>query len=652
MELSSNTFPLDLGTVLTDIERIDGQLKESVKQTNQSNPFCSHFHTMISDLRQSLYILRTDTQNFVATFEGYRSPKTSRVRRANLIGQFTAPIFGFVTDSNLMKVIHQVDANFQRTAQTLNKQVSTIQASSRHLNKVVKAVKKAQWAVEAITKHVHKIDKVLAELDTSFITAESLQFLTSSVNAADTAVRRIMLELNEVRMQGKISSALLPPSALKELLQSIQIFQVDLLYPPMDTYLQDYFHMCQTVVKLDGLRFFIVVKIPLRTDDTYHLYRLHPFNIPYNTSEWARRVSGLPSYLAVREDRKISVVFNNLDPCTFTRDRYICSLKSHYLSTTQNTCPLALYRGEANVDDVCDFTYSYNEVTDFTRIQDEWVGTTNQPQKVEEVCTNSSPSFTIPSGVCSIPIRANCKIICDDFLLPPFGVQGTSNFSLTLLATPYMLDPLYHLKLQPLADIKLASLHSFKHSDLRFLKLQHIVAPFKEVTPLTSSHLTLTIILTLAFIGLASYLTYNRCRNRIYIRESVRYRPKPEGRFSPMSIFNRLSNPSPTSSPSIHNPTPTPPPVARASKPPPHQAPPLPQSRSPRRNGNTLQVPKLTVTDTEVEYLEMVKYRTQKLPIFFYGLLSKLRLIKILLFLPLQLSILLRCMSDNTHLQG
>ena len=120
----------------------------------------------------------------------------------------------------------------------------------------MKSVKKAQWAVEAITKHVHKIDRVLAELDTSFITAESLQFLTSSVNAADTAVRRIMLELNEVRMQGKISSALFPPSALKELLQSIQNFQVDLLYPPTDTYLPDYFHLCQAVVKLDGLRFF------------------------------------------------------------------------------------------------------------------------------------------------------------------------------------------------------------------------------------------------------------------------------------------------------------------------------------------------------------------------------------------------------------
>ena len=71
-----------------------------------------------------------------------------------------------------------------------------------------------------------------------------------------------------------------------------------------------------------------------------------------------------------------------------------------------------------------------------------------------------------------------------------------------------------------------------------------------------------------------------------------------------MSIFNRLSNPSPTSSPSIHNTAPTPSPVARASRPPPHQAPPLPQSPSPRHNGNTLQVPKLTVTDTDVEYLE------------------------------------------------
>ena len=249
--------------------------------------------------------------------------------------------------------------------------------------------------------------------------------------------------------------------------------------------------MCQAVVKLDGLRFFIVVRVPLRTDDTYHLYRLHPFNIPYDASEWARRISKLPSYLAVREDRKVSVVFNNLDHCTFTRDRYVCSPQSHYLSTTQNTCPLALYRGESDIDDVCDFMYTYNEVTDFISIQYEWIGTTNQPQKVEEVCTNYTHSFTIPSGVCSIPICASCKIIGDDFLLPPLGVQGTSNLSLKVLTTPYTLNPLYHLKLQPLADIKLASLHSFKHSDLKFLKLQHVLAPHKEVAPPTSSHMTL-----------------------------------------------------------------------------------------------------------------------------------------------------------------
>lgn len=600
---------LDLGSVLSDIDTIDDHLRQSIKQTNRTNPFYTHFHTMVSNLRQNMYTLKSDTRNFLATYEGYAPHKHGRAKRANLIGQFAARVFGFATDDDLMKVVHQVDANFQQTAQTLNKQVSTIRASSRHLDKVVKAVTKAQLAVEAITNHVKKIDKVMANLDTSFVTAESLQFLTSSVDAADTAVRRIMLELNEVRMQGKISSSLLPPSALKELLQSIQNYQVDLLYPPTDRYLPDYFQLCQAIVKLDGLRFFIIVRVPLRTDDVYDLFRLHPFSIPYNASKWARRVSGLPSYVAVRDDRKVSVVFDSLDHCAFTRDRYVCSPQSHYLSTSQNTCPLALYRGESDVDDVCDFTYTYNEITEFVKVQDEWIGTSNKPQKVEEVCVNHTRSFTIPSGVCSIPIRANCKIIGEDFLLPPFGVQGTSNLSLKVLTSPYMMDPLFHLNLQPLADVKLASLHSFKHSDLKFLKLQHVVSPYDQPTALGASHFSLTILLTLAFIGLAGYLTYLRCRSRVYVRESVRYRPQPSGRFSPITLFNRLSNSSPVPSDTSHNSTSVPSVIPRASVPPPQHAPPLPQSPAPKRK-DTLKVPTITITNMEPEYLEMVNYLT------------------------------------------
>ena len=158
------------------------------------------------------------------------------------------------------------------------------------------------------------------------------------------------------------------------------------------------------------------------------------------------------------DDRKVAIVTNDLANCISASDRFICTPCSHFVSTTQTTCPIALFQNSKEIDKVCDFMYAYDLPTEFVKNSNRWVGTSHSPQKVEEVCHNHTCSFSVHTGITSILMRAGCKIISDDFVLPPFRLEGTTNLTIDILSHLYNLTPLEHLSLYPLAKIKLQQL--------------------------------------------------------------------------------------------------------------------------------------------------------------------------------------------------
>ena len=119
---------------------------------------------------------------------------------------------------------------------------------------------------------------------------------------------------------------------------------------------------------MSKLYFYIIVRIPLQTDSSYDLFRLRPFAVPYGNSKWSRRVSDLPTYLGMRDDRKVAVVMNDLANCISASDRFICSPYLHFVSTTQTICPIALFQNSKEIYKVCDFMYAYDHPTEFVKI--------------------------------------------------------------------------------------------------------------------------------------------------------------------------------------------------------------------------------------------------------------------------------------------
>ena len=144
---------------------------------------------------------------------------------------------------------------------------------------------------------------------------------------------------------------------------------------------------------MSKLKFLVNIKIPLQTASSYDLYRLRPFAVPYADSKWSRRITDIPEYLGIRSDRKVAMVMNNLGNCISAGYHFICSPQSHFISTTQQTCPIALFQESEYINKLCEFIYAYNLPTEFVKITGRWVGTSHSAQKAEEVCKNHTRSI-------------------------------------------------------------------------------------------------------------------------------------------------------------------------------------------------------------------------------------------------------------------
>ena len=540
-----HTVVLRLGfsSVLKDLGTLDTKLLTALQHANSTSPFYSHFSQLISTLRVNIHQLRTYTTDYFQTFQGYKSPTPGRVKRSSLLDTLTARILGLATDEDLDSLIDTVNSNAAKEEGIINRVVSTMKITATHLRKVDLAVNKVNLAVKSMKNHFQKLDTNLAKLDSAFVLSEALTFFTASVDAVDRTVRQTLLDLQEIRLTGRISSSLLPPSTLQKILQDLLNHQLSLVFPPTLSYLPNYFEICSATVRMSELDFLIFVRVPLQIDSYYDLYRLRPFAISYENSKWSRRVTDIPEYLGIRADRKVAMAMNDLANCLPAGDRYVCYPKSHFISTTQPSCPLALFQESESVESLCNFQYAFDIQTEFVRISDRWVGTSHSAQKAEEVCPIRTESITIPPGLSSIPVKAGCKITTPDFVLPPFGLQGSSNLTLQVISHPLNITPLAHLELEPLAKIKLQDLKPFKESDLKFLKLRQAIYPAAYWSSSNSSHLAITILVSIGLVAVAAYLTFLRCRARTYVTE-VRTRlastRRNNARLSPMNLFNRF----------------------------------------------------------------------------------------------------------------
>ena len=106
-------------------------------------------------------------------------------------------------------------------------------------------------------------------------------------------VDRLLNMIGWIVTTREVDTNLVRPQKMKDLLLGLQERRIELLFPPSSNFIRHYYSLGESypVISNDS-------QIPLRTEPDLDLYELFPFWIPYDNSEWARKVTNTPDYLA------------------------------------------------------------------------------------------------------------------------------------------------------------------------------------------------------------------------------------------------------------------------------------------------------------------------------------------------------------------
>ena len=582
---------------LDRIVHVRQSLIDAVHSAPRNNAFTSHFTAELQGLSRTLNTYQQTLQAYIRTGQA----AARRTKRTPLIGHLVATVFGLPTNEEIDDLVDQINKHEKKEKGVINQLVSTLSVTDKQVNRLTKASDKAALAVTALRGHVKKLDANLAKLDTNLILVETLNFLEFSVEKTITEITRLISILDRVRITRRIIPELLAPEDLEHILNLIQNHQSNLLYPATSKFIPIYYRIAEAFVKAVGEMYYIIVRIPLRTEPEYLLYTATPFYVPYYNSTWARKVDNIPRHLAVRKDQKSVFHLDDLNSCIQTDLSLICVPNHNMYTYDKETCLLQLLKGKEN--DTCDYTYTTNMSPYFTRMHQHWVGSVQQITKVEEVCDKVSESRTLvlESGVNSIPVREGCQILGETFSLPKFTVYGTTVQNVTVIYPPYKVLPEHHLKIPYLEFNRLEFVKPMKEQSLKFLAYTSQIHPHR----ITWHTYINTSAVILVFCLIVFIIICIKCRSRCYdfiCNRTITHRrqtrpytpqcpPPPANtpRVSPAQIINRLS--------ALR--------VNQSSQTPsrPVQATPIPTK--PPRVQLDIQIPTRPAPKPEPEYLEM-----------------------------------------------
>ena len=535
---------LDLKKNMNQIDLVKRSITDAIHTAPKGNPFTPSFQTELRELALTLTNQQRKFNEFINTQEN-----TSRTKRTPLIGTLFADLLGLPTNDEITDIIHQINSHENQTQTVLNRVVSALSITDKQVRRLTSASAKAATAIKGLRAHVLKLDQALIKIDTNLIMAESLNFLEFAVSRTLNEITRIISVLDRIKITKRITTDLLSPHDLEQVLRLIQNHNIDLLFPATPKYLPLYYRIAETVVTLVDDVYYIIVRIPLKTEGEYLLYEMNPFWVPYMNSSWSRKIEEVPSYLAVRKDQKLAFELKDLKNCIVTEISTLCVPDHNTYSFNEPTCALSLFKGKENVS--CAFSYKTDTTPYFTRIDQFWIGSVHTRMTVEEVCDVNTESRTLEltPGINKIPIRERCQIVGETFTLPKYTIHGTTVKNITIVYPPYQMKPERHLNIPHLQSDRLEIPKPMKETDLRFLTYTSQIQPHQiswhTYTNSTIIFLVICFILVLIFLIKCRY----RCYDWLCNRAPRRTPPRPHTPVTPNNTRTPTATPARTPTP-------------------------------------------------------------------------------------------------------
>lgn len=320
----------------------------------------------------------------------------------------------------------------------INSYISKVNISNDNLSKINQALYRANLTMKALIAHYTVDGNILYNMSRELVMSYTLTSFDFCLRDFREEIGQLLYKLDSILTTSKTSILIITPEYFKKFLVRLQDELIELLYPPTDTFIPEYYSICNSAVKKRGNILFFIIKIPIKSSYKYDFYNIHYMSVPIiNLPGWSRKLSNAQNknYLAISADHSKYTIIDNLkDSCTSSSltSSKICSssqqIQKMSPSITQDSCLLSAYSSTIETTD-CNFTYEYNKMADFTVIENFWIGSIfKEKEYITKRCEGviMSSQIYIKRGIVKIPISNNCTYIGESFILPYSETKGNN----------------------------------------------------------------------------------------------------------------------------------------------------------------------------------------------------------------------------------
>ena len=139
------------------------------------NPLTPYFNKEVARVARTINSTMLDLNDFATTFDPREARRQKRY--TNLLGWAASTVLGLATEEELADLASQINENQENTKTMINKIISHVTLTDRQIERLTKATTQVEMAYEALTHHVRKTDKVLANMQTEVVFGQKLNVL-------------------------------------------------------------------------------------------------------------------------------------------------------------------------------------------------------------------------------------------------------------------------------------------------------------------------------------------------------------------------------------------------------------------------------------------------------------------------------------------
>lgn len=361
--------------------------------------------------------------------------------------------FGTLNSEDAAKftdAINQVQADEKQLTYLMKNNIhvvkSTISSFNNSMNKVDENEKRLVQNMEAIR----------AAMDTISNSSDKLHAktqLTSLLNSLESIITSVSFDIDDVNnaiLFAKLNvlhPTVLSPSQLHSELDRHRNELPKHYELPVSLSLQninEIIDVSQLVCYYHADKIVIVVKIPLVLPQTYDLFNVIPFPVPYDISKPDTFALIAPSnpYVAITADHMFYSLIDDLSRCKVISEKcYVCALTNVYSTIANPMCETILLTDiVSSIPDSCTIKIIRGSIDLFHKItHNRWIFVQSEPGKCHITCGNDlHDEMLVATGILSLP--THCKAFfrtlqlssTDSYSINVTQSHTISNFSIVI----------------------------------------------------------------------------------------------------------------------------------------------------------------------------------------------------------------------------